>query len=174
MLSVPVNKCKRGTSTSQKSFQQDENEMKLRKPETVGRRVTVSRHKKQEKKKERQRLSCKLNCCGGRTEPADRLTDAVPSSNSWPFVTRSQAPRPPSNCLLQLVYKPAPVGLCIQYFSLGDNREYIEERSKSWDKERIGKNPNEIIYQTRTIVLSFDVSICVFFTKIKTTTRLQP
>jgi hypothetical protein len=51
MLSVPVNKCKRGTSTSQKSFQQDENEMKLRKPETVGRRVTVSRHKKQEKKK---------------------------------------------------------------------------------------------------------------------------
>jgi hypothetical protein len=34
MLSVPVNKCKRGTSTLQKSFQQDE--MKLRKPEMVG------------------------------------------------------------------------------------------------------------------------------------------
>lgn len=68
---------------------------------------------------------------------------------------------------------PLPWVCVYSIYSLGDNREYKEERSKSWDKERIGKNPNEIIYQTRTIALRFDVSICVFFTKIKTT-KLQP
>jgi hypothetical protein len=61
---------------------------------------------------------------------------------------------------------PLPWVCVYSIYSLRDNREYIEEISKSWDKKRIGKNPNEIIYQTRTIALSFDVSICVFFTKI--------
>ena len=74
----------------------------------VGRIATVSKHKnrekgsKKEKKKERQRLSGELNC-GGRTEPADRLTDAGSFIQFVAFCDLIPgSPRPPSNCLLQL------------------------------------------------------------------------
>ncbi len=105
MLSVPVNKCKRGFNITEKFPAEWDGADETRDGRTKSHSIETQKQKekKKENKKERQRLSCELNCCGGRTEPADRLTDAVPSSNSWPFVTRSQAPRPPSNCLLQLV-----------------------------------------------------------------------